>query len=261
MEKAQKALITIFSSIKFLATHGLTLRNKQEKEGNLYELLELRGNEIPDVKDWLYKQHNWLSHDIQNEKLQLLSLTVVRKLNKDIKNIKYFAINVDETIDNSTEEQVFISLRHVNDDFDVFEYFIGLYEISSTMGNNLAAIIEDVLLRLDISIKDCRADDDSALAKNATLKPLCPTRWTVRSKSLDIVNSQYETIPSVFDSLKSKESAANGLSAFLEKASKKLARNLQTSDIIITPALRQTEIVMGRLTDLRTKEKFTELLE
>ncbi|KAJ8873520.1 hypothetical protein PR048_024338 [Dryococelus australis] len=40
-----------------------------------------------------------------------------------------------------------------------------------------------------------------------------------------------------------------------------LARNLQTSDISITFALRQTEIVMGRLTGLRTEEKFTELWE
>ncbi|KAJ8871764.1 hypothetical protein PR048_028103 [Dryococelus australis] len=38
-----------------------------------------------------------------------------------------------------------------------------------------------------------------------------------------------------------------------------LARNLQTSDISIASALRQTEIVMGHLTDLRPEEKFTEL--
>ncbi|KAJ8871368.1 hypothetical protein PR048_027685, partial [Dryococelus australis] len=119
-------------------------------------------------------------------------------------------------------------------------------------------------------------DDDPALAKNTTLKPQCPTRWTVRSKSLNIVNSQYETILSVLDGLISKEFVANGLSAFFEKTSslfyldvsvivfgitELLARNLQTSDISITSALRQTEIVMGRLTDLRTEEKFTELWE
>ncbi|KAJ8893026.1 hypothetical protein PR048_005607 [Dryococelus australis] len=84
----------------------------------------------------------------------------------------------------------------MNDDFDVFEDFIGLYEASSTTGDTVAAIIEDVLLWLDLPIEDCREE---------------------------------------------------------------LARNLQTSDISITSALRQTEIVMGCLTDLRIEEKFTEL--
>ncbi|KAJ8895838.1 hypothetical protein PR048_001177 [Dryococelus australis] len=216
-----------------------------EKEGNLHELLELRGNEIADIKDWLFKRHNWLFNDIQNEILQLLSLTVVRNLNQDIKKNKYFALIVEETADNSTTEQVSISLRHVNDDFDVFEDFIGLYETSSTTGDTLAAIIEDVL-------------------------------WAVRSKSLNVVNSQYQTILSVLDSLKSKESVATGLSAFFEKTSslfylevsvivfgitEELARNLQISDISITSALRQTEVVKGRLTDLKTEKKFTELWE
>ncbi|KAJ8887243.1 hypothetical protein PR048_013458 [Dryococelus australis] len=40
-----------------------------------------------------------------------------------------------------------------------------------------------------------------------------------------------------------------------------LARNLQTSDISITSSLRQTELIMGRLTDLTIEEKFTELWE
>ncbi|KAJ8880922.1 hypothetical protein PR048_017395 [Dryococelus australis] len=273
-KKAQKSLITIVSSIEFLATRGIALRGKQEKEGNLYELLELRGNEIPDIKDWLSKQHNWLSHDIQNEILQLLSLTVERNLNQDIRKNKCHALIVDEATDHSTEEQVSISLQHVNDNFDT----------SSTTEDTYVAIIEDVLLSLDLPIEDCqgaqavisskeiraiyihcfshflnlarihasstipeisnvlenvhtlvnffnesakitviflnyKADDDSALAKNTSLKPLCLTRWTVRSKSLNVVNSQYETTLSVLDSLKSKESVANGLSAFFEKTS------------------------------------------
>ncbi|KAJ8872993.1 hypothetical protein PR048_026609 [Dryococelus australis] len=138
MEEVQKALITIVSSIKFLTTRGLALRGKQEKEGNLYELLELRGNLIP------------------NETLPLLSLTVVRNSNQDIKKNKYCALVVDETTDNSTKEQISVSLQHVNDDFDIFEDFIGIYETSSTTGDTLAAIIEDVLLRLDLPIEYCR---------------------------------------------------------------------------------------------------------
>ncbi|KAJ8875959.1 hypothetical protein PR048_023867 [Dryococelus australis] len=216
------------------------------------------------------KWQNWLSHDIQNEILQVLSLTVVQNLNQDIKKNTYFVFIVDETTDNSTKEQVSISLQNVNDNFDVFEDFIGLYETSSTTGHTLAASIEDVLLMLDLPIEDYRGQCyDGATNMSGHI-------WTVRFKSLNLLNTQYETILSVLDSLKSKGSVANGLSAFFEKTSslfylevsvivfgitEELARNLQTSDISITSALRQTQIVMGHLTGLRTEEKFTELWE
>ncbi|KAJ8896194.1 hypothetical protein PR048_001537 [Dryococelus australis] len=280
MEKAQKALITIVSCMKFLVICGLFLKANKKRR-----LIELRGNEIPDIKDWLFKHHNWLSYDIQNEILQLLPLTLLCNLNQDIKKNKYFALIVDETTDNSTKEQVSISLRHVNDDFDVFEDFIGfghmkgaqavisskenraiyihcfshslnsaLIHASSTVPeilnvlenvHTLAKFFNESAKRTTIFL-NYKADDNPALAKNTTLNPL----------------------------LKSKESVANRLSAFFEKTSslfhlevsvivfgitEEHARNLQTSDLSITSALRKTEIVMGRLTDLRTEEKFTEL--
>ncbi|KAJ8870587.1 hypothetical protein PR048_029610 [Dryococelus australis] len=141
--------------------------------------------------------------------------------------------------------------------------------------NTLAKLFNESAKRTAIFL-NYKAADDPALTKNTILKPLCPKRWTVRSKSLNIVLFHIENSLSVLDSLKSKESVANGLSAFFEKTSslfclevsvivfditEELARNLQTSDISITSALRQTEIVMGRLTDLRTEENFTELWE
>ncbi|KAJ8867680.1 hypothetical protein PR048_031483, partial [Dryococelus australis] len=118
MENAQKALITIVSSIKFLAT----LRGKQENK-------------------------------------------VARNLNQHIKKNNYSALIVDDTTDNSTKEQVSVSLRHVNDDFDVFEDFTGLYETSSTTGDTLEAIIEDVLLKLVLPIEECRDLEPVSLSR------------------------------------------------------------------------------------------------
>ncbi|KAJ8878492.1 hypothetical protein PR048_019070 [Dryococelus australis] len=198
LEKARKALITIVSSIKFLA--GLILRGKQEKEEEIkYLTLKIGCSSgitgFPMISKIKY--------------CKLLSLIVVRNLNQGIKKKMYLALIVDEMTDNSTKEQVSISLQNVSDGFDIFEDLIGLYETSSTTGDTLAAIIEDVLLRLDLPIEDNRgqyydADGDLASAKNTTLKPLSPTRWTVRSKFWNVVNSQYETILSVLDSLKSR---------------------------------------------------------
>lgn len=358
MIAAQKALISIVSSIKYLASRTMALRGHGDNEGNFYELLQLRANDIPELKEWLQRKRAWLTHDNQNEILELLAFEVMRKLNNSIKEDEYFSLIVDGTTDVSTKEQVSLCIRHVNGDFEVSEDFIGLYETSSTTGETLTKIIQDVLLRLDLNIDNCRgqcydgagnmkghmkgtqvrisqiepratyihcfnhalnlavidatgavpefgnvlqnvhelgkysnksakrtdimlhhkSDDNLALTKNTKLKPLCPTRWTVRLKSLQAVNSQYETVLSALESIKTEDPdpTANGLHSFFEKTltlfhlelgvlifeiTDELAKKLQISDISITYALAQVDRVQQRLTKLRTDEKFNELWE
>ncbi|XP_054283575.1 zinc finger MYM-type protein 1-like [Macrosteles quadrilineatus] len=293
----------------------MALRGHGDNEGNFYELLQLRANDIPELKEWLQRKRAWLTHDNQNEILELLALEVMRKLNNSIKEDEYFSLIVDGTTDVSTKEQVSLCIRHVNGDFEVSEDFIGLYETSSTTGETLTKIIQDVLLRLDLNIDNCRgqcydgagnmkghmkgtqvriskiepratyihcfnhalnlavidatgavpefgnvlqnvhelgkyfnksakrtdimlhhkSDDNLALTKNTKLKPLCPTRWTVRLKSLQAVNSQYETVLSALESIKTEDPDPT--------------------------ANAQVDRVKQRLTKLRTDEKFNELWE
>ncbi|XP_054287980.1 zinc finger MYM-type protein 1-like [Macrosteles quadrilineatus] len=134
----------------------MALRGHGDNEGNFYELLQLRANDIPELKEWLQRKRAWLTHDNQNEILELLALEVMRKLNNSIKEDEYFSLIVDGTTDVSTKEQVALCIRHVNGDFEVSEDFIGLYETSSTTGETLTKIIQDVLLRLDLNIDNCR---------------------------------------------------------------------------------------------------------
>ena len=62
-----------------------------------------------------------------------------------------------------------------------------------------------------------KSNDNPALTKNTKIKSLCPTRWTVRLKSLHAVNSQYETILSALESLRTEDPGASGLLSFFEK--------------------------------------------
>lgn len=47
-------------------------------------------------------------------------------------------------------------MRYVDHDLIVHEEFVGMYEVSVTTGENLAKVIMDVLLRLNLSITGLR---------------------------------------------------------------------------------------------------------
>ena len=99
--------------------------------------MELRKNDVPELKDWLGRSgYKWTSHDIQNEIIDLLGKTVLRKVLASIKKTEYFSIIVGETSDSSIHEQVSFSIRTVDDSLIIYEDFIGLYETPHTESQN-----------------------------------------------------------------------------------------------------------------------------
>ena len=63
---------------------------------------------------------------------------------------------VDETTDVSNVEQVVVCLRWVNEMLKVQEDFVGLYEVASTGAKTIYTAMNDVLLRLNLSISKIR---------------------------------------------------------------------------------------------------------
>ncbi|XP_031727537.1 zinc finger MYM-type protein 1-like [Anarrhichthys ocellatus] len=177
---------------------------------------------------------------------------------------------MDGTQDVQGKEQVSICLRYVDKELEPHEVFVGLYEVPGTTGEQMAKLVVDVLLRLNLPISRLRgqtydgaanmagkfngaqavlkkeqplalyvhcgahcvnlitqcACSASPLVRDAlqwvhdlgtlsnqsgkfkgvlaghgigeghikSVKPLCPTRWTVRGQTVDTVLSQYEAI-------------------------------------------------------------------
>ena len=112
----------ILSTIRFLGRQGLPLRGTffnddveggSESNSNFLQLLHLRANDIPQLKEWLKKARDkFTSPSIQNELLEIMALDILRKINRDIKG-KFFSIMVDETTDTSNIEQlVFMWMRN-----------------------------------------------------------------------------------------------------------------------------------------------------
>ena len=63
---------------------GLAIRGHVEDEGNLIQLLKLRESDVDGLSEWI-KEKNYLSHDIINEICQIISLSIVRELVKEVK--------------------------------------------------------------------------------------------------------------------------------------------------------------------------------
>ena len=63
---------------------------------------------------------------------------------------------VDETTDISNTEQLVFCIRHVDDQLNTHEEFIGLHSLESTTAQNIFHTIEDILLRLSLQLENCR---------------------------------------------------------------------------------------------------------
>lgn len=148
---ARHCLIKIFESIQFLAIQGLAIRGHCEEYSNFIQLLHLRSNDDATLKAWLERsQYKWISHDIINEVLSLMSLYVQRELQKEITNYPFYAIMVDETSDVSKKEQMSVNIRIVDERLNIREIILGFYECTFTIAETLFEIVTDALQRFQL---------------------------------------------------------------------------------------------------------------
>lgn len=154
---ARFCLMKIVESIRFLATQGIPIRGHSEEKSNFIQLLKLRSQDIPLLKSWMERSsYKWISHDIINEVLYLLSRTVQKKLLEKITSAPFYGIMGDETTNSSHKEQMSINFRAVDDCLNIDEYFLGLYETPFTDAETLFKVVRDVLLRFNLRFDRCR---------------------------------------------------------------------------------------------------------
>lgn len=122
----------------------------------------LRSEDCPDIKRWL-RENNYISHDIVNEMIHLISLDVLCKVLSPIRD-GYYAILTDETRDISNREQLVTVLRWVGDTYTVQENFIGLFNLPKTDAHTIFTVWNYILKWWNIILELCRgqAYDDAA---------------------------------------------------------------------------------------------------
>ena len=85
-----------------------------------------------------------------------MALNILRKISANVRNSSYFTIMADEAADASNKKQFAICSRWVDDESEVHEEFIGLYEIDNLTVNTPVAAIKDTLLRINLNFSRCR---------------------------------------------------------------------------------------------------------
>ena len=157
-EENRKHLMQIICALKYLARQSLAIRGDgMEEDGNLMQLMQVFAEKDPSLRRWMSKKANtYLSHDMQNEIVEVMAMQVLRNIVADIQKAPFFTVMVDETTDKSNEEQAVIVIRWVDDTMEAHEEFIGLYKLPSIDAETIFKMILDVLKRLNLSTTKIR---------------------------------------------------------------------------------------------------------
>lgn len=152
--RARDMLRIILSSVRFLARQGLAFRKVNYSDSNLIRLLELRAEDVFQITDWLAKsRRKYVSPENQNEMLNIMATQIQRKI---LHKSPYITIMVDETTDCSNKEQLTFVIRSVDENFEVSEDFLGMYNLLTTTASSIVSAITDTLLRLQLPLTKVR---------------------------------------------------------------------------------------------------------
>ena len=356
-DQHRKALLKQLSLLKYLMRQGLATRGHIEDEGNLMQLLKSTAHNDTALKKWL-EDGKYLSHEIINEQMQLMAHYVLRGMLSNIHKSKFFSVICDETQDVSCKEQLCISIRWVDDDYDIHEDLVGMHKVDTTDAETLVTVIKDCLIRCSLPLNNlhgqaydgasnmagkltgvgkrilndypkahfvhCMAHSlnlciqdvgsnctcirealsvTSELAKviraspkrlalfekiqleiapgSPKLKPLCPTRWTVRTEAINSVIKNFSVISSELEQLSQEgtgeiRSKACGLLALMEKfsvyfglklshvvfaISEQLSTTLQSKDLTAQEAVKAVDMALEFFNRQRNNASFDDLYE
>ena len=102
---------------------------------------------------WLERKTNkYTSHEVQNELITLMATRILRSLSDKLQSSPFISIMIDETTDVTNQEQVTIVMRRIENDFEVYEEFLGLYSVSSIDADHLFSVIKDCMLQFNFPL-------------------------------------------------------------------------------------------------------------
>ena len=151
----REMLMKELSSLKFLMRQGLAVRGHKEEEGNLYQLLKCREEDVKGLEQWLHDSR-YLSHNIINELIEIMAHKLLRQLLSEIHEVQWYSITGDEVRDASGAERFAVSVRWVDTNYTVYEDLIALAEVEQTDAATLSKVLKDVLLSSMLQLSKCR---------------------------------------------------------------------------------------------------------
>ncbi|XP_076347995.1 zinc finger MYM-type protein 1-like [Tachypleus tridentatus] len=156
-KESRSNMAKIIENLQFLSRQGLALQGHSDKESNFIQLYHLRAKDNSKMIEWLKKKTNkYVTHDVQNEILEVMALQVLRDVASCIRNGRYFFILAVECTDVANKEQLTICIRWIDDNLEPHEDFIGFYEISTINADTIVLAIKDAIIRMNLTLANCR---------------------------------------------------------------------------------------------------------
>ena len=117
---------------------------------------------------WPFGKETGQVHFSTNPERTVTDNGTIRDIASSIRDAKYFTIMADEMTDASDREQVVECFRWVGSDF---EDFVGFHKVDKVNADTLAAVIKDVVLRMNLDLHNCRGqcyDGAANMARSRT---------------------------------------------------------------------------------------------
>ena len=156
----RKIFEILFDVVIHLAKQNCSFRghdecNNSENRGNFLEELTFLSKYCEPLKRWMEKHPgnvSYFPHTPQNEMIDITSKYVVDIICKQIRDAKYFSIEVDEV---TSHRQAFMSIviRYVHDS-NIHERCIRLIRVHSLTGKSLSSVILNVLADMNLKLID-----------------------------------------------------------------------------------------------------------
>lgn len=213
----------VLDNVIFLARQGLAFRGNWVSDGNrggaevdsnFYQLLLLRAKDDPDILEVMQrKTRKYTDHHIQNELMQIMALSHLRKIAAMITESGYFTLESDEVTDASNHEQVIVCLRWVDAHLVAHEEFIGLHHVADITTNTVVGVLKDTVLRMNLNLSMCRGQCyDGA----ANMKKVAKTIKEIQPKALYLHCFGHSLNLAVSDTLKQVTPLSSTLDHSLE---------------------------------------------
>ena len=106
------------------------------------KLLLVQAQQCPDLKQYIMNKQ-YLSNDIVNEMIKLMSNVVVRQILSEIREATIYSIIADEATDITQKEQLWLTIRSVDNNFRIHKDLVELIQVPKTDSETLFTVIKD----------------------------------------------------------------------------------------------------------------------
>ena len=152
----------------------------------------------------------------------------------------WYAIIADEATDVANREQFNLSLRWMNDEYEISEDPVGLFCLPSTTADTITMVLKDFLIRCDLPVSLCRGQSYDGVSKTARTSAIEAVLKAILMETMaDTTHNSYGLTAGGILSALEKFSTISGLKLgyTIFGTAEEVSKGLQAKDLTIQEAI------------------------